>query len=135
VVAIPDISGKHTDQQTRISSTRAIIATPPCSVEPVPGGTEEAVEMAKAEALAPTLFVTVEKQAGDQFERAMQQLLGEKPVLLRILIAGDRSGRRLVQLAARDRYDVLPTDRLTSLDPIGRQCLLPALVPLSKVDV
>ncbi|MCC6228487.1 MAG: DEAD/DEAH box helicase [Phycisphaerales bacterium] len=49
------------------------------SVEPLPGGTEEAVEMAKAGALAPTLSITVEKKAGDQFERVAQHLLGHKP--------------------------------------------------------
>jgi DNA repair protein RadD len=49
------------------------------SVEPVPGGTEEAVEMAKAGALAPTLSITVEKKAGDQFERVTQHVLGDKP--------------------------------------------------------
>ncbi|MFZ2873198.1 MAG: DEAD/DEAH box helicase family protein [Phycisphaerales bacterium] len=49
------------------------------SVEPVPGGTEEAVEMAKAGALAPTLHITVEKRAGDQFERVVAHHLGDKP--------------------------------------------------------
>ena len=49
------------------------------SVEPVPGGTEEAVEMAKAGALAPALSITVEKKAGDQFERVTQHVLGDKP--------------------------------------------------------
>ncbi|HEX8877525.1 MAG TPA: DEAD/DEAH box helicase [Phycisphaerales bacterium] len=49
------------------------------SVEPVPGGTEEAVEIAKAGALAPTLSITVEKKAGDQFERVTQHVLGDKP--------------------------------------------------------
>lgn len=49
------------------------------SVEPVPGGTEEAVEMAKAGALAPTLSITVEKKAGDQFERVTQHVIGDKP--------------------------------------------------------
>jgi DNA repair protein RadD len=49
------------------------------SVEPVPGGTEEAVEMAKAGALAPTLAITIEKKAGDQFERVTQHVLDNKP--------------------------------------------------------
>ena len=49
------------------------------SVEPVPGGTEEAVEMAKAGALAPTVHITVEKKAGDQFERVVAHRLGDKP--------------------------------------------------------
>ncbi|MCE7974825.1 MAG: DNA helicase [Leptolyngbya sp. PLA1] len=49
------------------------------SVEPLPGSTEEAVEMAKAGALAPTLHITVEKKAGDQFERVISHRLGQKP--------------------------------------------------------
>ncbi len=52
------------------------------SVEPVPGGTEEAVELAKAGALAETLAITVEKKAGDQFERVVAHQLGEKPARL-----------------------------------------------------
>ncbi|MFN7022140.1 MAG: DEAD/DEAH box helicase family protein [Phycisphaerales bacterium] len=49
------------------------------SVEPVPSGTEEAVELARAGALAPALHITVEKKAGDQFERVTQHVLGDKP--------------------------------------------------------
>jgi len=49
------------------------------SVEPVPGGTEEAVELARAGALAPTLQITVEKKAGEQFERVVAHRLGDKP--------------------------------------------------------
>jgi DNA repair protein RadD len=49
------------------------------SVEPVPGGTEEAVELARAGALAPTLSITVEKKAGEQFERVVAHRLGDKP--------------------------------------------------------
>jgi DNA repair protein RadD len=49
------------------------------SIEPVPGGTEEAVDMAKAGALASTLSITVEKKAGDKFERVTQHVLGDKP--------------------------------------------------------
>ncbi len=49
------------------------------SVEPIPQSTEEAVEMAKAGALAPTLSITVEKKAGDRFERVTQHVLGDKP--------------------------------------------------------
>jgi DNA repair protein RadD len=52
------------------------------SVEPVPGGTEEAVEMAKAGALAQTLAITVDKKAGDQFERVSSHHLGERPARL-----------------------------------------------------
>jgi DNA repair protein RadD len=49
------------------------------SVEPVPGGTEEAVELARAGALAPALHITVEKKAGEQFERVVAHRLGDKP--------------------------------------------------------
>ena len=63
------------------------------SVEPVPGDTEEAVEMAKAGALAPTLSITVEKKAGDQFERVTQHVLGDKPRALTATKAC-RTGRR-----------------------------------------
>jgi DNA repair protein RadD len=49
------------------------------SVEPVPGGTEEAVEVARAGALAPALSITVEKKAGEQFERVVAHRLGDKP--------------------------------------------------------
>jgi len=49
------------------------------SVEPVPGGTEEAVELARAGAVASTQAITVEKKAGDQFERVTQHVLGDKP--------------------------------------------------------
>jgi DNA repair protein RadD len=49
------------------------------SVEPVPGGTEEAVELARAGALAPALHITIEKKAGEQFERVLAHRLGDKP--------------------------------------------------------
>ncbi|MCC6661119.1 MAG: DEAD/DEAH box helicase family protein [Phycisphaerales bacterium] len=49
------------------------------SVEPVPGGTEEAVELARAGALAPALHITVEKKTGEQFERVVAHRLGDKP--------------------------------------------------------
>ena len=49
------------------------------SVEPVPSGTEEAVELARAGALAPALCITVEKKAGEQFERVVAHRLGDKP--------------------------------------------------------
>ncbi|NUQ51350.1 MAG: DEAD/DEAH box helicase family protein [Phycisphaerales bacterium] len=52
------------------------------SVEPVPGGTEEAVEMAKAGALATTLAITVERKVGDQYERVVAHRLGDKPARL-----------------------------------------------------
>ena len=49
------------------------------SVEPVPECVEEAVELAKAGALAPTLAITVEKKAGDKFDRIVRHRLGDKP--------------------------------------------------------
>jgi len=49
------------------------------SVELVPGSTEEAVELARAGALAPALHITVEKKAGEQFERVVAHRLGDKP--------------------------------------------------------
>jgi DNA repair protein RadD len=52
------------------------------SVEPLPSGTEEAVEWARAGALAPALAITVEKKAGDQYERIVAHRLGDKPARL-----------------------------------------------------
>ncbi|TVQ64181.1 MAG: DEAD/DEAH box helicase [Phycisphaerales bacterium] len=52
------------------------------SREPVPGSVEEAVELARAGALAPTLAITVEKKAGDKFDRVVRHTLGEKPARL-----------------------------------------------------
>jgi len=52
------------------------------SAEPVPEGTEHAVELAEAGALAPTLAITVEKKAGDQYERIVACRLGDKPARL-----------------------------------------------------
>ena len=49
------------------------------SVEPVPSGVEEAVELAKAGALAPTLAITVEKRACEKFDRIVRHRLGDKP--------------------------------------------------------
>jgi len=49
------------------------------SVEPVPECVEEAVELAKAGALAPTLAITIEKKAGEKFDRVVRHRLGDKP--------------------------------------------------------
>lgn len=49
------------------------------SVEPVPGSVEEAVELARAGALAPTTAITVEKKAGDKYERVTRHALGVQP--------------------------------------------------------
>jgi DNA repair protein RadD len=49
------------------------------SAEPVPQCTEEAVDLAQCGLIAPTLSITVEKKAGDQFERVTQHVLGAKP--------------------------------------------------------
>jgi len=49
------------------------------SSEPVPETVEEAVDLARMGALAPTLRVTVEKQPGDEWERIVAHELGDKP--------------------------------------------------------
>jgi DNA repair protein RadD len=49
------------------------------SVEPVPSTVEEAVELARAGALAPTLSITVERKAGERYDRVIGHRLGDKP--------------------------------------------------------
>jgi DNA repair protein RadD len=49
------------------------------SHEPVPATVEEAVELARAGALAPTLAITVEKKAGERYERVVGHRVGDKP--------------------------------------------------------
>ncbi|RMF21475.1 MAG: hypothetical protein D6760_09390, partial [Deltaproteobacteria bacterium] len=49
------------------------------SDEPVPESAEEAVELADAGALSPTLAVTVEHREGERFDRIVAYRLGEKP--------------------------------------------------------
>ena len=49
------------------------------SVEPVPESVEDAVELAQAGALADTVSVTVERKAGEQYDRIVAHQLGEKP--------------------------------------------------------
>mgnify|MGYP001278291655 CR=1 FL=1 len=49
------------------------------SHEPVPSTVEEAVELARAGALAPTLAITVEKKAGERYERVVGHRLDDKP--------------------------------------------------------
>jgi DNA repair protein RadD len=49
------------------------------SREPVPATVEEAVELARAGALAPTLSVTVERKAGEKYDRVVGHRLGDKP--------------------------------------------------------
>jgi DNA repair protein RadD len=49
------------------------------SLEPVPEGVRAAVERARAGALAPTRAITVEKRAGDRFDRVVRHHLGDKP--------------------------------------------------------
>lgn len=46
---------------------------------PVPESTEQAVRMANADALAEPWQITVEKKAGEKFERIVEWQLGEKP--------------------------------------------------------
>jgi DNA repair protein RadD len=49
------------------------------SREPVPATVEAAVELARAGALAPTLSVTVERKAGQKYDRVVGHQLGDKP--------------------------------------------------------
>ncbi len=49
------------------------------SNEPVPDSADEAVELADAGALSPTLAITVERKAGEKFDRIVAYRLGEKP--------------------------------------------------------
>jgi DNA repair protein RadD len=49
------------------------------SHEAVPSTVEEAVDLANAGALAPTLRITVERKPGDQWEQVVKHELGEKP--------------------------------------------------------
>lgn len=48
------------------------------SREPVPASADEAVELADAGALAPTLAITVERKAGEKFDRIVAYRLGDK---------------------------------------------------------
>ena len=45
----------------------------------MPSSTEEAVELARAGALAPTLSITVERKAGEKYDRVVGHRLGDKP--------------------------------------------------------
>ncbi|GJQ27730.1 MAG: hypothetical protein HBSAPP02_27620 [Phycisphaerae bacterium] len=49
------------------------------SNEPVPANADEAVELADAGALTPTSEITVERKAGEKFDRVVAYRLGEKP--------------------------------------------------------
>ncbi|MDX2199602.1 MAG: DEAD/DEAH box helicase family protein [Phycisphaerae bacterium] len=49
------------------------------SASPIPETAAEAVERAEAGELAPTLAITVERRAGDKFDRVVAYRLGEKP--------------------------------------------------------
>ena len=49
------------------------------SNDPVPTTIEEAVELAEAGALTPTLSITVERHESDRFDRVVAYRLGEKP--------------------------------------------------------
>jgi DNA repair protein RadD len=49
------------------------------SNEPVPANVDEAVELAEAGALVPTLAIVVEHKAGEQFDRVVAYRLGDKP--------------------------------------------------------
>lgn len=49
------------------------------SVEPAPASVDEAVDLAEAGALAPTLAITVEHKTGEKFDRVVAYRLGDKP--------------------------------------------------------
>ncbi len=49
------------------------------SNDPVPDTAEEAVELAQAGGLAPTLAITVRTVAGERYDRIVKHVLGEKP--------------------------------------------------------
>lgn len=49
------------------------------SREPFPSSVEEAVELAEAGALADTIAITVERKAGERYDRIIAHQLGEKP--------------------------------------------------------
>lgn len=49
------------------------------SREPVPGTVDEAIELANAGALAPTRSITVERRAGDKYDRIVGHTLGDRP--------------------------------------------------------
>ena len=49
------------------------------SLEPIPDSVEEAVELASAGAVANTIAVTVEKKAGEPYDRVVAHRLGERP--------------------------------------------------------
>ena len=49
------------------------------SNDPVPDSAEEAVELAEAGSLAPTLAITVRTVAGEKYDRIVKHELGEKP--------------------------------------------------------
>ncbi|GMU38258.1 MAG: hypothetical protein AMXMBFR22_24490 [Phycisphaerae bacterium] len=49
------------------------------SPDPIPSSAQDAVDLAHAGALAPTLAVTVERKPGEMFDRIVSHRLGEKP--------------------------------------------------------
>lgn len=49
------------------------------SNEPAPETVEEAVDLARMGALAPTLSITVERKAGEKYDRVVAHRLGDKP--------------------------------------------------------
>jgi DNA repair protein RadD len=74
------------------------------SNEPVPGTVEEAVDLANAGALASTTRITVEKKAGEKFDRIVGHALGAKPPRL-------------------ESEEGLPED--VALDPVGTTMGIP----------
>lgn len=50
------------------------------SNEPVPDSVDEAVDLADCGALAPTISITVERKAGEKYDRIVNHVLGPKPL-------------------------------------------------------
>ncbi len=52
------------------------------SNEPVPDSVDEAVDLADCGALAPTISITVQRRAGEKYDRIVNHILGPKPLNL-----------------------------------------------------
>ncbi len=50
------------------------------SNEPVPASVDEAVDLADCGALAPTISITVQRKAGEKYDRIVNHILGPKPL-------------------------------------------------------
>jgi DNA repair protein RadD len=68
------------------------------SREAVPRTVDEAVDLANAGALAPTLSVTVERRAGEKYDRVVGHSLGDRPPRLESDEGPDQAGAAIVAL-------------------------------------